>query len=52
MKSNFIEVMKTKVELRVIERNLEDLKDELIQGHLKNIFFRENLLTGNINDKY
>ena len=27
--------MKTKVELRVIERNLEDLKDELIQGHLK-----------------
>lgn len=51
LKSNFIEVMKTKVELRVIERNLEDLKEELIQSHLENIFLREQLLTGNINDK-
>ena len=51
LKSNFIEVMKTKVELKAIERNLEDLKEELIQSHLENIFLREQLFTGTINDK-
>lgn len=51
LQSNFIEVMKTKVDLRLIEREIMNLKEELLQSYLENLFLREQLLTGIINDK-
>jgi len=51
LQSNFIEVMKTKVDLRLIEREIMNLKEELLQSYIENLFLREQLLTGIINDK-
>ena len=51
LNSNFIEVMKTKVDLRFVEREILNLKEELVQSNLENLFLREQLLIGVINDK-
>jgi len=51
LQSNFIEVMKTKVDLRLIEREIMNLKEELLQSYIENLFLREQLLTGIINEK-
>ena len=51
LRSNFIEVMKTKVDFRLVEREILNLKEELIQSNVENLFLREQLLTGIINDK-
>ena len=51
LNSNFIEVMKTKVDLRFVERGILNLKEELVQSNLENLFLREQLLIGVINDK-
>lgn len=51
VQSNFIEMMKTKVDLRLIEREIMNLKEELLQSYIENLFLREQLLTGIINDK-